>query len=431
MKITKETVLGIVGLGYVGLPLAIEFGKKYKTIGFDLSKAKIESYKKYVDPTGEMTAENLKSAKFFVPSSNPSEIGVADVIIIAVPTPIDSAKRPDFSPLIKASELVGSHMKKGSLIIYESTVYPGATQEICVPTLEKFSGMKWKEDFFVGYSPERVNPGDKEHTITKIVKVVSGDTQLTLSAVSQLYSSVIDAGVHEASSICVAEAAKVIENTQRDLNIALMNELAKIFQILEIDTMSVLQAAGTKWNFLNFRPGLVGGHCIGVDPYYLTCKAEMLGYHPEVILAGRRVNDGMSAYIAKQIVKQLIKADIPVKGAKVLILGVTFKENCSDLRNSKVVDIVNEMLDFGCDVSIHDPLASPADALEEYGLALTPWNEIGSVDCIVAAVSHSIYLESGVNDILSKLNVGGVFIDVKSTYPQKQILDKGYNLWRL
>ena len=426
------TVVAVVGLGYVGLPLAVEFGKKFETIGFDLSDSKIASYKNYCDPTGEVSTEDLKAATRLSVSSDASTISQADFIIIAVPTPVDEAHIPDFSPLIGSSTTVGKHMKKGATVVYESTVYPGATEEVCIPLLEKHSGMKWKQDFHVGYSPERVNPGDKERTITKIVKVVSGDDGPTSEAVAELYASVIVAGVHRASSIKVAEAAKVIENTQRDLNIALMNELALIFDRLGIDTLEVLQAAGTKWNFLPFRPGLVGGHCIGVDPYYLTHKAEMLGYHPQVILAGRRINDGMAAYVAQQTVKGMINNGSTVKGAKVIVLGLTFKEDCSDLRNSKVADLVNELKEFGCDVSVHDPIAASAEAEHEYGISLTPWDQLPSnADAIVAAVSHKEYRAMLLAELTSGLRQGGVFTDVKSAYDQAAIKAAGFSLWRL
>ena len=384
-----KPVVAVCGLGYVGLPLAVEFGKQYETIGFDLSEAKIASYKQFVDPTGEVATEQLKAAKGLSVSTDASTLARADFIVIAVPTPVDEGHVPDFSPLVGASTLVGKHMKKGAIVVYESTVYPGATEEVCIPLLEKHSGMKWLKDFHVGYSPERVNPGDKERTITRIVKVVSGDDAATLDTVAAVYGSVITAGVHRASSIKVAEAAKVIENTQRDLNIALMNELSIIFGRIGIDTLEVLQAAGTKWNFLPFRPGLVGGHCIGVDPYYLTHKAEMLGYHPQVILAGRRINDGMAAYVAQQTVKQLIRGGSAVKGAKVIVLGLTFKENCPDLRNSKVADLVRELRDFGCDVAVHDPIAESAEAEHEYGIALTARDKLpGRAHAIVAAGSQ-------------------------------------------
>ena len=426
------TIVAVVGLGYVGLPLAAEFGKKFETIGYDLSEAKIANYKNYCDPTGEVSTEALKAATKLTVSTDPSTIGKADVIIVAVPTPVDEAHIPDFSPLVGSSTTVGKYMKKGAIVVYESTVYPGATEEVCIPLLEKHSGMKWMRDFHVGYSPERVNPGDKERTITKIVKVVSGDDEATLKTVGDLYATVIEAGVHRASSIKVAEAAKVIENTQRDLNIALMNELALIFDKIGIDTLEVLQAAGTKWNFLPFRPGLVGGHCIGVDPYYLTHKAEMLGYHPQVILAGRRINDGMAAYVAQQTVKGMIKNGSAVRGAKVIVLGLTFKEDCPDLRNSKVADLVRELQSFGCEVSVHDPIAEPPEAEHEYGISLTPWDKLpGEVDAIVAAVSHKQYKAMPLSDILGKLRKGGVFTDVKSAYDQAAVKAAGYSLWRL
>lgn len=426
------TVVAVVGLGYVGLPLAVEFGKKFETIGYDLSEAKIASYKNHCDPTGEVSTDDLKAATRLTVSTDPTSISRADVIIVAVPTPVDEAHIPDFSPLVGSSTTVGKHMKKGAIVVYESTVYPGATEEVCIPLLEKHSGMKWKQDFHVGYSPERVNPGDKERTITRIVKVVSGDDAATLKTVGDLYEAVITAGVHRASSIKVAEAAKVIENTQRDLNIALMNELALIFDRLNIDTLEVLQAAGTKWNFLPFRPGLVGGHCIGVDPYYLTHKAEMLGYHPQVILAGRRINDGMAAWVAQQTVKGMIGNGSAVKGAKVIVLGLTFKEDCPDLRNSKVADLVKELQSFGCDVHVHDPIAENHEAEHEYGISLTPWDKLpDSVDAIVAAVSHRQYKEMPLADILGKLKKGGMFTDVKSAYDPAAIRASGANLWRL
>lgn len=431
MNPKKEKIIAVVGLGYVGLPLAVEFGKRYMTIGFDLSEAKIAAYHEYRDPTGEVSGENLQAATQLEVTTDPSRLASADFLILAVPSPVDAAHIPDFKPLVGASTTVGRHMKAGATVIYESTVYPGATEEVCIPILERESGLKWKQDFHVGYSPERVNPGDKERTITKIIKVVSGDDEATLKAVGDLYASVITAGVHRASSIKVAEAAKVIENTQRDLNIALMNELAIIFDKLGIDTLEVLQAAGTKWNFLPFRPGLVGGHCIGVDPYYLTHKAEMLGYHPQVILAGRRINDGMAAYVAQQTVKQMIDAGSCIKGAKVIVLGLTFKENCPDIRNSKVADLVLELQDYGCEVLVHDPIADPADVLHEYGIALTTWEELPQANSLVAAVSHQHYLTMPFGDLLSKLQPAGVFVDVKSVYPNTAITEKNLRIWRL
>ena len=434
MTISKDTVVAVVGLGYVGLPLAVEFGKQYKTIGFDLSEAKITSYQKHCDSTGEVSTADLQAAMRpdgLEVTTDPRRLASADFLIVAVPTPVDEAHTPDFSPLVGASTTVGKYMKAGATVVYESTVYPGATEEVCIPILEKESGLKWKQAFHVGYSPERVNPGDKERTITKIVKVVSGDNAATLQAVGDLYASVITVGVHRASSIKVAEAAKVIENTQRDLNIALMNELAIIFDKIGIDTLEVLKAAGTKWNFLPFRPGLVGGHCIGVDPYYLTHKSEMLGYHPQVILAGRRINDGMAAYIAQQTVKQMINAGYSIKGSKVNVLGLTFKENCPDLRNSKVADVIQELREYGCEVYVHDPIAESSEAEHEYGITLTPWDQLPKADAIVAAVSHHQYLDMPVDDILKVAKPNAVFIDVKSAYKQEDIKNKGFTLWRL
>ncbi len=424
--------IAIVGLGYVGLPLAVEFGKKFPTVGIDLSFEKVAAYRNFIDPTGEVSSEELRAATQLTCYSDPQLLSDADFIIVAVPTPVDEAHQPDFTPLIKSSESVGKYIKRGAIVVYESTVYPGATEEVCIPLLEKYSGLKWKEDFFVGYSPERINPGDKERTVTKIVKVVSGDTPETLKIVSDVYASVITAGVYAASSIKVAEASKVIENTQRDLNIALMNELSIIFNKIGIDTLEVLKASGTKWNFLPFRPGLVGGHCIGVDPYYLTHKADMLGYHPQVILAGRRINDGMAAYVAQQAVKQIIQAGGAVKGSKVIVLGLTFKENCSDLRNSKVADLVKELQEFGCDVSVHDPLAEPKEAMHEYGITLTEWGALpDQADAIIAAVSHAEYVEQPIESLLKKLRSGGAFVDIKSAYQPESIEAKGYKLWRL
>ena len=425
------TTIAVIGLGYVGLPLAVEFGKKFKTLGFDLAADKVAAYGRHVDPTGEVAADDFKASVHLTCTTDPAIIGEADFIIVAVPTPVDEAHQPDFTALIKSSESVGKHLKRGAIVVYESTVYPGATEEICIPIIEKHSGFKWKQDFFVGYSPERINPGDKERTVTKITKVVSGDTPKTLAKVAEIYSAVITAGVYEASSIKVAEAAKVIENTQRDLNIALMNELSVIFHRIGIDTLEVLKAAGTKWNFLPFRPGLVGGHCIGVDPYYLTHKAEMLGYTPQVILAGRRINDGMGKYVAEQTVKQMISNDLPVKGAVVIVLGMTFKENCSDLRNSKVIDVVRELKSLGANVLIHDPIANSAECEHEYGVTLTSWDALPKACAIVAAVSHSEYADMGTGALTDKLVSGGVFIDVKSAYDPVAVTKSGACLWRL
>ncbi len=429
---TSSLTIAVVGLGYVGLPLAVEFGKKQKTIGFDLSQDKVAAYKKGIDPTGEVSPEQLKASVKLLCTTDACELNAADVIIIAVPTPVDDAHIPDFSPLIGASRSVGRHMKKGCIVVYESTVYPGATEEVCIPVLEKESGLIWRQDFHVGYSPERINPGDKERTLTKITKVVSGDDAATLKTVGDLYASIVTAGVHRASSIRVAEAAKVIENTQRDLNIALMNELAIIFERIGIDTMEVLEAAGTKWNFLKFRPGLVGGHCIGVDPYYLTHKAEMLGYHPEVILAGRRINDGMGKFIAEKTVKQMLRQNISPKGAKVLVLGLTFKENCPDLRNSKVIDIIRELREYGCDVLVHDPLACPAESQHEYGISLTDWKSLPvGINAIVAAVAHQAYLDMPLAELIAPLQNGGVFSDIKSAFDAPALRRAGHVVWRL
>ena len=425
------TIVAVVGLGYVGLPLAVEFGKKSRTVGFDLSANKIASYKKHIDPTGEVSGEDLKSASFLELSSDPIVLKEADFIIVAVPTPVDDAHQPDFRPLIGSSESVGKNLKRGATVVFESTVYPGATEEICIPIIEKFSGMKWKQDFFVGYSPERINPGDKERTLTKIVKVVSGDTPETLERVRQVYASVITAGVYPASSIKVAEAAKVIENTQRDLNIALMNELAIIFDRIGIDTQEVLQAAGSKWNFLPFHPGLVGGHCIGVDPYYLTHKAEMLGYHPEVILAGRRINDGMGKFIAEQTVKNLVRNGWQVKDAPIIVLGLTFKEDCPDLRNSRVIDVIRELQSYGANVIVHDPVADADEARHEYGVELIAWENLPPSAAIVAAVAHKEFKSRPLSDYVDKLQKAGVLTDVKSTFDEAQLVSRGVTVWRL
>ena len=425
------TVVAVVGLGYVGLPLAVEFGRKYSTVGFDLSERKVAAYRNFNDPTGEVTHEELKSASQLQLTTNAADLGKADFIVVAVPTPVDDAHRPDFGPLLAASQAVGRNLQRGAIVVYESTVYPGATEEICVPILERHSGLQWKRDFFVGYSPERINPGDKEHTLTRITKVVSGDSPETLERVAQVYSSVIKAGVHRASSIKVAEAAKVIENTQRDLNIALVNELALIFHKIGIDTTEVLETAGTKWNFLRFRPGLVGGHCIGVDPYYLTHKADMLGYHPQVILAGRRINDGMGKYVADQTIKLMIQAGTIVKGASVNVLGLTFKENCPDLRNSRVIDVIREIESFGARVYIHDPVADPEEALHEYGRTLSAWNDLPRASAIVSAVAHRAFGQYSVDDLVTKLTPGGVYVDVKCQADFAALGARGVRVWRL
>ena len=430
LDFTSPTI-AVIGLGYVGLPLAVEFGKKFRTLGLDMAADKVEAYKNFIDPTGELSNDDLRAATQLTCSTDPAIIAEADFIIVAVPTPVDEAHRPDFTPLIKSSESVGRHIKRGAIVVYESTVYPGATEEVCIPIIERLSGLKWKTDFFVGYSPERINPGDKERTLTKIKKVVSGDTPQTLEIVQRMYESIITAGTYSASSIKVAEAAKVIENTQRDLNIALMNELAIIFHKIGIDTVEVLEAAGSKWNFLPFRPGLVGGHCIGVDPYYLTFKAEMLGHHPQVILAGRRINDSMGKYIAEQTVKQMIAVGLPVKGADVIVLGLTFKEDCSDLRNSKVIDVITELKTYGVNVHVHDPIAEAAHALHEYGVILKSWNELPKAHAVVAAVSHREYKAMSASHIQAAAVPSAVFVDVKSAFSADELSAAGMHVWRL
>ena len=423
--------IAVVGLGYVGLPLAVEFGKAFRTIGFDVSRTKVDAYRRHSDPTGEVSAEELKASSRLHVTCDPAELKDADFIIVAVPTPVDDAHNPDFGPLVSASAAVGRNLKKGATVVFESTVYPGATEEVCVPEIERNSGLQWKRDFFVGYSPERINPGDKQHTLTKIVKIVAGDTPRTLDLVAKVYGSVVTAGVHRASSIKVAEAAKVIENTQRDLNIALVNELSIIFHQIGIDTLEVLEAAGTKWNFLPFRPGLVGGHCIGVDPYYLTYKAETLGYHPQVILSGRKINDGMGKYIAEQTIKRMILRGFSVNSENVIVLGLTFKENCPDTRNSRVVDVIRELQAFGANVLVHDPIADPHEAEHEYGVRLTAWDDLPKAAAIVAAVSHKVFLQRPAADFVAKLAPRGVYVDVKSQANAEELRARGIEVWRL
>ena len=422
------TTIAVIGLGYVGLPLAVAFGRTYRTVGFDLSQEKVAAYQRGFDPTGEVIPEDFRAATHLSCHTDPVVVREADFVIVAVPTPVDQARQPDFTPLVRASETVGRNLKPGATVVYESTVYPGATEEVCIPILERESGLEWKKDFFVGYSPERINPGDKERTITRIVKVVSGDTPETLAAVQRIYGEVITAGVYPASSIKVAEAAKVIENTQRDLNIALMNELALIFDRLGLRTKDVLLAAATKWNFLPFTPGLVGGHCIGVDPYYLTAKAESVGYHPEVILAGRRINDGMGAHIARKTVQQMILAGRSIKGARVNVLGLTFKEDCPDIRNSRVVDILRELAEFGVETFVHDPLASREEALAEYGVRLHAWDDLPAADALVLAVAHREFLGRSLPEKIVK---GGCLIDVKSVLDPAALRAAGLRVWRL
>lgn len=430
--ITQKTV-AIVGLGYVGLPLALAFGCKMKTIGFDISQSKLNAYKQGSDPAGEMEAERFQASKHISYTSQASDLIEADYIIIAVPTPIDNAKQPDLTPVISATKTIAPFLKKDVIVIYESTVYPGVTEDICSPLLEAESGKKRTIDFKLGYSPERIVPGDKVRRLETITKIVSAEDADSLKQVAALYSLVIDAGVYCASSIRVAEAAKVIENTQRDVNIALMNELAVIFNLMGIDTLEVLEAAGTKWNFLPFRPGLVGGHCIGVDPYYLTHKVETLGYTPEVILAGRRINDRMGSYIAQQTIKQMILAGTMFKGATVLVLGLTFKENCSDIRNTKVVDVIDELKEYGLNVVVWDPVADAHDAHEEYGLDLLQnLDQLSQVDAVVAAVAHKQILNIDLKDLQRKVVTETTpWIDVKSIFDQQMLKEHGFSVWRL
>ncbi len=417
MNLQNKTI-AIIGLGYVGLPLAVEFGKQRNTLGFDINQARINELQSGQDHTLECSAEELNTAGHLRYSANPQDLQQAQVFIVTVPTPVDQANRPDMTPLVKASETVGKVLKAGDVVIYESTVYPGATEEVCVPVLEKFSGLKFNHHFFCGYSPERINPGDKEHRLPTIKKVTSGSTPEVAEAVDQLYQEIITAGTYKASSIKVAEAAKVIENTQRDLNIALMNELSLIFKKLGIDTLEVLKAAGTKWNFLPFRPGLVGGHCIGVDPYYLTHKAQEVGYHPEVILAGRRINDGMARHVADETVKLMLRKNLPVLGSKVLVLGLTFKENCPDVRNTKVVDIVKALRTYNTQVDVYDPWIDIQEAEHEYGLqCLAQAPAPGQYAAIVLAVGHHQFIELGEEGIKAWGQTGAVVYDVKSILP--------------
>lgn len=424
-------IIAVVGLGYVGLPLAVEFGKTGRTIGFDVATHKVSACRGGRDPSRELTDDEMAAAIHAEYTDDPTRLAEADVIIVAVPTPVDEAHIPDFKPLIGASASVGRHMRRGALVVFESTVYPGATEEVCIPIMERESGLKWGEDFSVGYSPERINPGDREHTLTRILKVVSGDSPQTLDRVAAVYERIITAGVHRATSIKVAEAAKVIENTQRDLNIALMNELTIIFNRIGIDTSEVLAAAGTKWNFLKFRPGLVGGHCIGVDPYYLTHKAEMLGHHPQVILAGRRINDGMGKFVAEQTIKQLIACGTPIKGVRVVVQGLTFKEDCGDLRNSRVIDVIDELRTYGVEVFVHDPIADPEEAQHEYGVRLSCRAELPRAQAVVAAVAHAAYRTAGVAGLEGLLEPGGCLVNIKAIYDPEAVRAAGYRLWRL
>ena len=416
--------IGVIGLGYVGLPLAVEFGRRYRTVGFDVKPARIAELEKGKDSTREVTAEELKGAKHLRFTTNPEALGDCNFYVVTVPTPIGDSNRPLLTPLRNASETLGKVLRKGDVVVYESTVYPGATEEFCVPFLESGSGLKLNKDFYVGYSPERINPGDKEHRLPTILKVTSGSTPEVADFVDAVYKSIITAGTHKASSIKVAEAAKVIENTQRDVNIALINELAMIFERVGIDTEEVLEAAGTKWNFLPFRPGLVGGHCIGIDPYYLTYKAQQLGYHPQMILAGRRINDNMSLYVASQIIKRMVSRGIQLLQARVLILGLTFKENCPDVRNTKVVDIVRELASYGAKVDVCDPWVDAEEAKYEYGIELVNGPEKGAYDVVVVAVAHDQFKELGEQGIRDFGKKTSILYDIKYVLPADAVDDR-------
>ena len=421
----------VVGLGYVGLPLALAFGRVMNTVGFEISHDKIKAYQQGYDPTGEMDQSLFIRAKYLSYSCQVQDVAQADFVVVAVPTPVDRAHQPDLTAVKNATAMVGQNLKQGAIVIFESTVYPGVTEDVCVPILEKESGLKCGDGFKIGYSPERVNPGDKVHRLETIVKIVSGQDEDTLEQVAQLYEQVIEAGVYRAPTIKVAEAAKVIENTQRDLNIALMNELAVIFDKMEIDTQDVLDAAGSKWNFLPFKPGLVGGHCIGVDPYYLTYKAEMMGYQPDVILAGRQINDGMGKFIAGVTIKKMIDVDCKIKGAKVLVLGITFKENCEDIRNSRVIDVIEELQSFGVCVQVFDPVADAEEVKRIYGLELVQLEDIDTVQATVAAVPHNEIVNIRVADLAKKGKAGMPFLDVKSAFAKHKLEQEGFTVWRL
>jgi UDP-N-acetyl-D-galactosamine dehydrogenase len=427
----EDQTIAVIGLGYVGLPLALAFARKFGTVGFDINCKRVTELRAGRDATGEAEPSAFAAATRGKFTCAPEEIAGRDYYIVAVPTPVDDARIPDFGPLLDACRTVGSVMKPGAVVVFESTVYPGATEEVCVPELERISALAWRRDFHVGYSPERVNPGDKLHALEKIVKLVVGDDPEVTKRLAALYGSIIEAGVYEVDDIRTAEAAKVIENTQRDINIALINELAILFNHMGLDTRKVLDAAGTKWNFLKFSPGLVGGHCIGVDPYYLTYKAQKLGYHPEIVLAGRRINDGMAGYVAKQTVRKLAEVGAELKGARVNILGVTFKENCPDLRNSQVFGVVDALEEYGLRVQISDPLADPQEAQSEYGRQLIPWADLAPADAIVLAVSHRAYLELPASSYRELLRRPGVLVDVKSALKPSDYQMDGIGYWRL
>jgi UDP-N-acetyl-D-glucosamine/UDP-N-acetyl-D-galactosamine dehydrogenase len=426
----KDRTIAVIGLGYVGLPVAVEFGKKFRTIGFDLNSNRITELRKGYDKNNEVEAGELKQPQLSFTDSI-EDLKAANFYIVAVPTPIDEAKRPDLRPILGASTTVGKTLKKGDIVVYESTVYPGVTEDECVPVLERISGLKGGVDFKVGYSPERINPGDKEHSLTSIKKIVAGQDEESLSVIAALYGSVVTAGIFKAQSIKVAEAAKVIENTQRDLNIALMNELAIIFDEMDIDTHAVLEAAGTKWNFLKFIPGLVGGHCIGVDPYYLTHKAEELNYHPQVILAGRRINDGMGKFIAQKTIKEMIHAGHNIAESRVTVLGLTFKENVRDLRNTRVIDIIHELEEYGAKVQVCDPVADPQEAKEEYGLQLVPMSDLPPADALIAAVAHKEFKSLTVESVQKLLKDKPVLVDIKNIFPRAELERSGIRTWRL
>jgi UDP-N-acetyl-D-glucosamine/UDP-N-acetyl-D-galactosamine dehydrogenase len=417
----RNCKIGVIGLGYVGLPLAVEFGKHFKTVGFDIKAARVAELKKGKDSTLEVEPAELRAAKFIKYSTNLKDLASCQVYIVTVPTPIDGYKRPDLKPIESASQLIGQVLKKGDVVVFESTVYPGCTEEVAVPILERVSGLKFNKDFYAGYSPERINPGDKQHRLTTIKKITAGSTPEVADFVDSIYASIVKAGTHKASSIRVAEAAKVIENTQRDVNIALINELALIFNRLGIDTEEVLEAAGTKWNFLPFRPGLVGGHCIGVDPYYLTHKAQEIGYHPEMILAGRRINDNMSIYVAERITQLMIKKRIHVKGSRILVMGLTFKENCPDLRNSKVADVINELKRYGAKVDVFDPWVDAEEAVHEYGVRPIRTPAKGKYDAIVMAVAHNQFKEMGLPAIRALAKKPHVLYDIKYVFDADEV----------
>ena len=426
-----EEQMAVVGLGYVGMPLAYEFAKKVKTIGFDTNRKKVDLYRQGIDVTNEIGNDRIKDCKLLF-TSEEDKLSDAKFFIIAVPTPIDNSKKPDLTAMMAASEIVGRRLKPGSTVVYESTVYPGVTEEICVPILEKHSGLKCPSDFKVGYSPERINPGDKTHTVTKIQKIVSGCDGDALEEIAKVYEIIIEAGVYKAESIKVAEAAKVIENAQRDINIAFMNELSIIFNKLGIDTKSVLNAAGTKWNFQKYSPGLVGGHCIGVDPYYLSYKSELIGYHPQIILSGRRINDDMGKYVAENVVKQIIKAGKPILNSKVLVMGITFKEDVADIRNSRIIDIVHELKEYGIEVFVTDPIANKEDTYHEYGIELVEEDEVGPVDAVVLAVSHKEYAQKSLSQLKTKFcDSHCILVDVKGVHSKEHAMNEGFSYWNL